>query len=79
MGNALILLLMSPGYQAYNTAVSLCLGIALLAVIVRYRSVPDLYFTEEDVKIRFRPGMLLASAAIILLYRIIFGLGIPVG
>lgn len=79
LGNAIILAVMMPHVIVYTMSVSLCLGIAMIPVAIGYRFSPSLYFEEEDIPVKLRPAVIFYTLAFVFLYRMILGIGIPMG
>ncbi|HSG68376.1 MAG TPA: MAP7 domain-containing protein [Bacteroidales bacterium] len=79
LGNMIILAIMSPHLIVYNIVVALCMAITIIPVVIGYRFIPSLYFEEEPIRIRLRPLSIFYALLFIILYRLIFGIGIPMG
>ncbi len=79
LGNAMIGAIMLPKLLLFDMTVSLCLAIAIAPVAIGYRFIPSLYFEEEEIKIRLRWKIIFYPLLFLMLYRIILGVGIPMG
>jgi len=78
-GNALLGLIMFPKLLFYDMTVSMALLISIVPIAVGYRAYSALYFEEERIRIRLQPRLMLYAIVFILLYRIVLGIGIPIG
>jgi hypothetical protein len=79
VGNLLIGFVMFPKILWYDMTVSMALIISIIPIFIGSRISPSLYFEEEEVKIAFKVKTILYSIVFIFLYRLLLGIGIPVG
>gem|GEM_PF-3283648 len=79
IGNALIGAIMFPNFLLYDLIISLSLAITIIPIVFGYRLYPSMYFEEGEIKIKLKPGLILSVILFIALYRLILGVGIPIG
>lgn len=79
IGNMILGAIMFPHIVTLNLTISLSLAITIITIAIGYRFYPALYFEDEPIRIRLRYKALFYALGFILLYRIVLGIGIPVG
>lgn len=79
LGNAIIGAVMYPQVLFNDIAISIALLIVVLPIALGYRFYPSMYFEEENIRVNFKYRLLLYTISFTLLYRLILGIGIPLG
>jgi hypothetical protein len=75
-GNLLIFLFKLPEMNIFEISVNASMGLLLIPVIIRSKSVEDLYFDEDPRNIRFNFRVFTLALISIILFRIVFEFGI---
>jgi len=78
-GNIIIFLIRYPHFMFYETFTCLVMIISMLGIVFTYHNFHELYFDEDEKKIRFNWLFLFILIGIILFYRGILQLGIRIG
>jgi hypothetical protein len=79
IGNLLIGLIMLPKILWYDVTVSMALIISIIPIFIGTRYSPPLYFEEEKIKVSFKAKTILYAIVFILMYRLVLGIGVPMG
>jgi len=77
-GNLIIALLKLPEIRLYELMLNLSLLVFLIPAYIRAGTVQDLFFDEDPKSIGIYKGFLLSVIIVLILYRVILGIGIPV-
>ena len=79
LGFTIIVLLKSPEITEFDVLVNLTMFFIILPLVIRGRSMKDMYFDPEIRKIRIRWIFLLITAAALFFFRVLFGFGVRIG
>jgi len=75
-GNILILLIKLPKFSYFDAYINLSMVLILIPLIIRSFGMEDFYFDEEPKEIRLKTILPVITVMAIVLFRIIFGIGV---
>ncbi len=78
IGSSIIYLLKLPNISYYEIGMIISMIIMMLPVYLKYRSFQDYYFDEDERKIKVVRVWLIATIILLLLSRIILGIGLRI-
>jgi hypothetical protein len=79
LGYTILILIKSPEITRFDVLVNLTMFFIILPLVIRGRSMKDMYFDPEIRKIRIRWIFLLITTAALLSFRVFFGFGVRIG
>ena len=79
LGCVIIFFIKMPDITEFDLFVNLTMFFVILPILIRGRSMKDLYFDPETRKIRIRWIFLFATIFVLVIYRILFGFGVSIG
>ena len=79
LGFIIIFLIKMPDITKFDIFVNFTMFFIILPILIRGRSVKDLYFDPEIRKIRIRWVFLIAAIFGLVIYRMLFGFGVSIG
>jgi hypothetical protein len=79
IGNILLIILRQPHFIFYDTFISFTLIICILPILVTYRSFNELYFEEDEKKLRITWLTIVILLAVILFFRGVLAIGLRFG
>lgn len=78
LGNALIFLIKIPQINLFDIALNASMILILIPIAMRSFSMGDLYFDDEPRKINFLFYLTLATFFLLVLFRVVFGIGVRI-
>jgi hypothetical protein len=75
-GNMILFLVKLPDVLIYDISVNMTMLFILFPFFLRSGMIQEFYFDEDPRKIRMSKTIILSAAAILLLFRIVFGFGV---
>jgi hypothetical protein len=79
LGFAILVLIKTPEITEFDFLVNLAMLLLILPIVFRGLSMKDMYFDPEIRKIRIRWIFLLTTAVVLVLFRVLFELGVRIG
>ena len=79
LGTIILTLIRLPKIDEYFIFVTLTLLLVIIPILANYRLYPVLYFEEEKITIKTNLKLFISTIIIIVLFRIILAIGIPIG
>ncbi len=79
LGTIILTLIRLPKIDEYFIFVTLTLLLVIIPILANYRFYPVLYFEEEKITIKTNLKLFISTIIIIVLFRIILAIGIPIG
>lgn len=79
IGNIMIFLIKLPEISLFDIALNACMILILLPITMRSFSIGDLYFDDDPRQIKFVVYFAIATIALLVLFRVIFGIGVRIG
>jgi hypothetical protein len=76
LGNIVIFLFKLPSFSYFDATLNACGILILIPLLVRSVSFQDMYFDEEPRTIKIRMLMIVVTISLMILFRIVFGIGV---
>jgi hypothetical protein len=78
-GNAILVLMRLPDPNMYFTFTSISFILVVIPVVATYSLYPSMFFDEQPIKIKYNWKLISGMVLTIVILRLLFGIGVPIG
>jgi len=78
IGNIIMMIFWLPEFNQYFQLVSFSMILSLFPILFRYKSFREMYFEEEEIKVKLDYPIIITAILFVIICRIIFGIGIRI-